>query len=346
MSDSIRIDRIYRRIGFFACSSVFLLFLFGGLVRATGSGMGCPDWPRCFGLWAPPTCDCDLPANYQAIFLEKRLAKAERFASTLDRLGFETQAQRLRENPYLDMPEQFDPLKAWVEYINRLFGVLAGFAALAFAFISFRHARFKKSRLWVFLGFVLLLINAWLGSIVVATNLLPGIVSIHFMLAFACLFAFMMALHKHNPYRWPGISNTWLLRWGLFLGTMTVVLLGTWTREQVDALRMQGILSDGTHLNMADMDHLFTVHRYLPVLLAFWVVWFLRKLPGESLGTSELPYLLFVGISLIQVLLGAVNIWFLIPTWAQLLHVLFGSLLPVLAFYLALQPSAEQSQHS
>lgn len=339
MSDSHRIDRIYRRIGFITCSSVFLLFLFGGLVRATGSGMGCPDWPRCFGLWAPPTCDCDLPANYEQVFLEKRLAKVQRFAQTLERLGLTQQAQTLRENPYVNLPEKFDPIKAWIEYINRLFGVLSGFAATAFVFFAFRHKAFSAQRLWVVAGFILLLINAWLGSIVVASNLLPGIVSLHYLLAFACLFAFMMALHKQRTFHWPGFRSNSLLQWGLFIGTMAVVLLGTWTREQVDLLRLNGILSDGGHLNMADMDNLFIVHRYLPVLLAFWVVMHLRKLPGESLGTAEFPYLLFVGISLLQIGLGAIHIWFLVPTWAQLFHVVLGSSLPVLAFYLALQHS-------
>jgi len=343
MSDSHRIDRIYRRIGFITCSSVFLLFLFGGLVRATGSGMGCPDWPRCFGLWAPPTCDCDLPANYEAIFLQKRLEKVKRFSKTLERLGLERQAQVLLDNPYVDLPEKFDPLKAWIEYINRIFGVLSGFAATAFVVFAFRHRAFSKVRLWVVMGFILLLINAWLGSIVVASNLLPGIVSVHYLLAFACLFAFMMALHKNRAFHWPSFRSSALLQWGLFAGTMAVVLLGTWTREQVDLLRLNGILSDGGHLNMVDMDSLFIVHRYLPVLLAFWVVMHLRKLPGETLGTPEFPYLLFVGISLAQIGLGAIHIWFLVPTWAQLFHVVLGSSLPVLAFYIALQNSKSAS---
>jgi cytochrome c oxidase assembly protein subunit 15 len=306
--------------------------------------MGCPDWPRCFGLWAPPTCDCDLPANYEQIFLEKRLAKVQRFSQTLERFGLTQQAKTLRENPYVDLPEKFDPVKAWIEYINRLFGVLSGFAATAFLFFAFRHRAFSAQRIWVVLGFVLLLINAWLGSIVVASNLLPGIVSLHYLLAFACLFSFMMALHKQRHFHWPGFRSHSMLQWGLFLGTMAVVLLGTWTREQVDVLRLNGILSDGGHLNMADMDNLFIVHRYLPVLLAFWVVMHLRKLPGESLGTSEFPYLLFVVISLLQIGLGAIHIWFLVPTWTQLFHVVLGSSLPVLAFYLALQHSNSETR--
>ena len=81
------IQKIYRRIGILTSSSVFLLFLLGSLVRATGSGMGCPDWPKCFGQLAPPMNAADLPENYQEIFLKKRLAKLERFTKTLDKFG-------------------------------------------------------------------------------------------------------------------------------------------------------------------------------------------------------------------------------------------------------------------
>jgi len=192
---SLNIEQLYRRIGLLACSSVFLLFLLGGLVRATGSGMGCPDWPKCFGLLAPPTCDCDLPANYQQVFLEKRLKKVDRFANFLDRVGMETSANRLRRDPSIRVPESFNPLKAWIEYINRLFGVLSGLFGFAWFLLVWIKKELNPYRWWVVFGFFFLLVNAWLGSLVVATNLIPGIVSLPYLLSFVCLFALIYAYH-------------------------------------------------------------------------------------------------------------------------------------------------------
>ena len=72
-----------------------MLFVIGGLVRSTGSGMGCPDWPKCFGEYIPPTSDTDLPSNYEEYFKEQRVKKTKRFAALLHTLGFDKKAEEI-----------------------------------------------------------------------------------------------------------------------------------------------------------------------------------------------------------------------------------------------------------
>ncbi|MFN9518217.1 MAG: COX15/CtaA family protein, partial [Bacteroidota bacterium] len=98
MSDNEQLsERRFRRFGILTIASVFFLILVGGLVRSTGSGMGCPDWPKCFGEWVPPTDVNERPVDYQ-----------ERF--------------KVEGHEIAD----FDVFKTWTEYINRLIGVLTG----------------------------------------------------------------------------------------------------------------------------------------------------------------------------------------------------------------------------
>ena len=317
----------------------------GALVRATGSGMGCPDWPKCFGLYAPPTCECQLPKNYEQVFQEKRHKKVAKFLKTLRAFGLNEKADLIEKDKNLFVQEKFDPTKAWIEYINRLFGVLAGLFAVMFVALSFLNKSIKKTRLWASIGFIMLILNAWLGSIVVTTNLLPGIVSLHFLFSFLCLFGFIVAIQRANPiFRLHNQDNykVWLILWFVIFAE---VILGTWSREQVDMLRANSSLflngNSNEILNYLDMDWLFVVHRYVPGIILIVAV--IKYVKSRSLIAYTINHWFWIAlICFMQICLGAIHIIYVVPKWTQISHVVLGSGLLTYSFLVLLSFKKEK----
>lgn len=140
----------FRNIGVLTIASVYFLILVGGIVRSTGSGMGCPDWPKCFGSWIPPTNINQLPSNYLEIYRDKRLQKNEKLASYLNKLGYTQVARQLLQNPTAYLETDFNVQKTWIEYLNRVVGVLIGFLIILTLFYSFTY--FNQDRSIVYLS--------------------------------------------------------------------------------------------------------------------------------------------------------------------------------------------------
>src|SRR3978361_66115 len=99
--------------------TVFLVILAGGIVRMTQSGMGCPDWPKCFGRWIPPTSPDQLPVNYKELYAFK----------------------------YVDT--SFNPYHTWIEYVNRLAGTLLGLLLILQFAWSFKFWNTKRAITWL-----------------------------------------------------------------------------------------------------------------------------------------------------------------------------------------------------
>src|SRR5688572_29085087 len=123
--------RSFRKLTIGTLVAVYLLILVGGIVRSTGSGMGCPDWPKCFGSWVPPKSIGELPENYQEIYSEHRSKKNQRFAQYLRFVGMSETANRLLEDKTILTEAKFNPVKTWIEYFNRIIGVIIGILIFA-----------------------------------------------------------------------------------------------------------------------------------------------------------------------------------------------------------------------
>src|SRR3569833_3027758 len=178
----------FQKINLITIVALFVLILAGGVVRSTGSGMGCPDWPRCFGCVVPPTKVSQLPKDYKKKYVAERQAKNLRLAKELDKMGFGDLATRLRQDKSILVPEEFNAAKTWTEYVNRLIGVITGFLLVACAIWSFTY--WNKSKTIVFLcilNVILVGFQGWLGSIVASSNLVSWIVTVHMLLALAFL---------------------------------------------------------------------------------------------------------------------------------------------------------------
>ena len=157
--------------------------------------MGCPDWPKCFGMYIPPTSVSQLPENYKESFVKGRVEKNRRLSKVLNAIGLNETADKIINDPSIKEAEEFNVFKTWTEYINRLIGAIVGFS-LIFIFISSINIKPFNTRLFILslLSIILVFFQAWVGSIVVSTNLLPGLITFHVVVALVIIWNVILCL--------------------------------------------------------------------------------------------------------------------------------------------------------
>src|SRR5688572_9272625 len=177
----------FQRLALWTTATTYLLILVGGLVRASGAGLGCPDWPRCFGGWIPPASVADLPPQFD--------------------------------------PALFNPTLMWTEYLNRLLGVAVGFLIFATTISTWRHHRREPRILWTTIAaFVLVGFEGWLGGRVVAYGLTPWIVTAHLMVALVIVQLLLYATYAAFAHRAEPTPGDKPLRLSI-LGLIALTLL-------------------------------------------------------------------------------------------------------------------------
>jgi cytochrome c oxidase assembly protein subunit 15 len=296
-------DRGFGKLATATIGAVYFLILVGGLVRASGAGMGCPDWPRCFGSWVPPTSEAQLPANYQEIYAEHGYGET-----------------------------RFNAVKTWTEYVNRLIGVGIGFLVFATLVSSRRFWASRRAVVWWSLAaFLLVGFEGWLGSVVVASNLTPWVVTLHMVVALFVVAALLAALaeaEQSDLEREPVPDDLWIVR---LLGvalllSLVQIALGTQVREGVDRLMVQAPEARATW--MGSIGAVALVHRSfsLAVLAANGLlVWRLRA-PASQGGRLRRYGTWLMATLVVEVAAGAGLFYFGVPAFLQPVHLLMASI--------------------
>jgi cytochrome c oxidase assembly protein subunit 15 len=337
-------EKRFIRLNLITIVVTLLLILAGGIVRSTGSGMGCPDWPKCFDQYVPPTSASQLPADYKEKYVAERVVKNERFAKTLDKLGKGHLADSIRHDESILQPETFNVAKTWTEYLNRLMGAATGFLLVGLVIYSFTYRKTAKRIVvlsWV--NLIVVAFQAWLGSIVVSTNLVPWIVTVHMLLALVILailvYTYNYAQQMHKAVTIVMAKVVWL-KVLIFLAIVVSVLqivLGTEVREAVDAVS-KALMYNDRESWLTRVGKIFSYHRdsAMVVLILNIVIYKLVKDRFNGKATALMVANSIAVVLIIQILTGLILSNFALPPYAQALHILFSTLLFSLQYYLYL----------
>jgi cytochrome c oxidase assembly protein subunit 15 len=325
--------RRFRAVATLTVVAVYVLILVGGIVRSTGSGMGCPDWPKCFGQWVPPTDISQLPPNYKEVYTAQRVAKNQRLAKTLSRLGFAEVAADIFAHPTQYIETDFNPTKTWIEYLNRLTGVLIGVFITATVVVAWPYHRRDPLVFWLaVLSFITVGVQGWLGSLVVSTNLLPEMVTIHMALALVLIALLTWALVRADRAVGAPVEGP-VLTTGLTPGLVLLVLLtfgqivvGTQVRENIDMVAF-GLNYLHREQWVEQLGGAFELHRIFSGVLLLVNLFVALKM--YQTGVPHLARLATATMTVIglEILAGIALAYFAMPAAVQPVHLTLGTLL-------------------
>lgn len=332
--------RAFYKLSLATLVAVYILILVGGVVRSTGSGMGCPDWPKCFGSWVPPTDESQLPPDYKEIYADYRHEKNVRFARYLRLIGLGETADQLLNDESVRVEGDFNPTKTWIEYFNRITGVIIGFLITLVFVYSLKFWRSDR-KLTIIALFTLLLVifQGWIGSFVVSSNLTPWTITVHMFLALVLVAMLIYLVHASSAERSvsaPATGFWWLVA---CIGVVLVqILLGTQVREAIDAV------SEVTRRSawISAIGETFVIHRsfsWIVLLLHVGLVVTFRKNRDARVYVSWL-----IALIATTIVSGIGLGWFGVPPVLQPVHLLLSTLCFGVQFMLLLKLNRKHPQ--
>ncbi|MFD2585810.1 heme A synthase [Croceitalea marina] len=340
-------NRNFRKLAKTALILVYLVIIAGAVVRMTGSGMGCPDWPKCFGYYIPPTNVKTLEWQPQREFEKGQVIivneslKVAKTNFVTGPIFSETNWEAYIKHDYAT----FNVWHTWIEYINRLFGALAGLATLILAIYSFKFWK-KKKRITLLSWLIVfgMVFQAWLGATVVYSVLEPVKITVHMVMALLIV-AFILyvifevneqnILHKHKR----PLTTIFIL--SLIL-TLIQIILGTQVRQFVDE-QIDVVGENAKDLWLLKPTAQFYIHRSFSILVVLLNCYLFYTIKKNSLGFEKMNWV--IGLIILEVFTGILMYYVDFPFGSQPLHLVFASILFGTQFYLVLEALKASKSH-
>jgi cytochrome c oxidase assembly protein subunit 15 len=317
-------------------ASLYLIFLAGSIVRMTGSGMGCPDWPKCFGYYIPPTSEEQITwqpnSTYEEgmiIIKDEVLFVAEQEVKTASVFN-EKNWEEYTKHEYAT----FNKFHTWVEYINRLVTVVSGFI---FLFLLAGSLKFRKENKWIpiisFIAFFFMLVEAVLGKMVVDSNLKPTMITIHMVIGLVIIglilrLLFIIQEEKIN-FKYNSLFNKLLIISVVF--SLIQIAMGTQVRQFIDEqVKLFGF--ENKEYSLMNPSFKFYFHRSftIAIILVNFGLFYLNQV--HSLGYKLVKWILL--LLFLETITGILMYYAEFPLGTQAIHLLSGALLFGVQFYL------------
>ena len=320
-------------------ASLYLIFLAGSIVRMTGSGMGCPDWPKCFGYYIPPTSEEQITwqpnSTYEEgmiIIKDEVLFVAEQEVKTASVFN-EKNWEEYTKHEYAT----FNKFHTWVEYINRLVTVVSGFI---FLFLLAGSLKFRKENKWIpiisFTAFFFMLVEAVLGKMVVDSNLKPTMITIHMvigLLIIGLVLRLLFIIRKEKTsYKYHALFNKLLILSVIF--SLIQIAMGTQVRQFIDEqVKLFGF--ENKEYSLMNPSFKFYFHRSftIAIILVNFGLFYLNQL--HKLGYKLVSWILV--LLFLETITGILMYYAEFPLGTQAIHLLSGALLFGVQFYLWMQ---------
>ncbi|WP_369048081.1 heme A synthase [Tenacibaculum sp. UWU-22] len=320
-------------------AAIYLIFLAGAVVRMTGAGMGCPDWPKCFGQYIPPTSVEQIMwkpntefKKGMIIIKNESLFVAQHTVKTNAEFNSENWKKYTKHNY-----AKFNKYHTWTEYVNRLTSALAGIPFLLLLIFSIQFRKENKTiPLLAFSAFFLILFEAWLGKTVVDSNLKPTIITLHMIAGLVVIMILLKLLfivsNKKMTFKYNSLFNKLLIVSVIF--SLIQIAFGTQVRQFIDEqVKLYGF--ENKQYSLLNPSFKFYFHRSftIAIILVNIALFYLNQV--KNLGYKLVNWI--VGLIFLETITGIIMYYAEFPIGTQAVHLLTGSILFGLQFYLWLQ---------